>query len=82
MTAVTIIEARNKIRNIDYFCEISCKVCTPYCPYCYTECITLQRARKMDFDSIVNSYAQNNGDLQKVYDYINRQAKIGKRTVT
>lgn len=72
---MTLDEARDEIRNIDDFCKCACNVCTANDWYCPTECDTLQKARQMDFDRIVKSYARNDGDLSKVFKFIN-QAKI------
>lgn len=70
---MTVDEARKEIKNIDYFCKNVCNVCTANDWYCPTECDTLQRARMIDFERIVKSYARNEGDLSKVLRYINQR---------
>ena len=72
---MTLDEARKEIGNIDDFCKNACNVCTANEEYCPSECGTLRKARQMDFDRIVKSYARNDGDLSKVFRSIN-QAKI------
>lgn len=71
-------QAREEIPDIDYFCY---EVCTKGCgheDYCPSECQTLQKARELDFDRIIKSYARNDGDLNKVCRYIKNQ-KGGQR---
>lgn len=75
---MTLDEAREEIGSIDDFCKSACNVCTANEWYCPTECDTLLKARRLDFDRIVKSYARNDGDWSKVFRYIN-QAKINRR---
>lgn len=72
---MTLDEARKKLGNIDDFCKSACSVCTANDWYCPTECDTLRKARRMNFDCIIKSYARNDGDWSKVLRYIN-QARI------
>lgn len=75
---MTLDEAREEIGSIDYFCKCACNACTANDWYCPTECGTLRKARQMDFDRIVKAYARHDGDLSKVFRYIN-QAKVSTR---
>lgn len=70
---MTVDEARSEIHSIDCFCKNICNVCTANDWYCPSECDTLQKARRIDFESIVKSYARNEGDLSKVFRYINQR---------
>ena len=63
-------EALDEIPDIDTFCRICCDRCTGNDYYCPSECDTLTKARKLDFDRIVNCYAKHDGDLNKVKRYI------------
>lgn len=72
---MTLDEARKKLGNIDDFCKSACSVCTANDWYCPTECDTLRKARRMNFDRIIKSYARNDGDLSKVFRFI-KEAKI------
>ena len=72
---MTVEEARNEIPNINDFCKCACSVCTANDWYCPTYCETLEKARRMDFDRIVRSYARNEGSWSKIFRFINR-AKV------
>ncbi|MCM1059818.1 MAG: hypothetical protein NC452_05950 [Eubacterium sp.] len=72
---MTTEEARKEIPDIESFCRQSCTLCTSNDWYCPTYCDMLQKARRMDFERIVEAYARNDEDMAKVYRYI-KQAKI------
>lgn len=76
---MTLEQARIEIPDIDTFCKMCCYCCTAndgyYCP---SECETLEKARKLDFDRIVKSYARNDGDMIKVDRYI-KQTVLTKK---
>ena len=73
---LSLEQARYEIGDIDSLCSQVCGCCTANDWYCPTECAVIEKARKMDFDRIVKSYARNWGDLKKVIRYI-KQAKVG-----
>ena len=70
-------QAREEISTIDDFCQCCCDSCTANDYYCPSECVVLQKARKLDFDRIVKCYAEHDGDLNKVCRYI-RTTKINR----
>jgi hypothetical protein len=67
-------QALLELGDIDSFCRQVCACCTSNDWYCPTDCTDLEKARRIDFDRIVFSYARNDGDLSKVMRYI-KQAK-------
>ena len=73
---LTLEQARYELGDINSFCSQVCGGCTANDWYCPTECAVLEKARRMDFDRIVKSYARNWGDLAKVIRYI-KNAKVG-----
>ncbi len=75
---MTLDEARKEIGSIDYFCKSACNVCTANDWFCPDECDNLKKARQIDFDRIVKAYARYDGDLSRVFRFIN-QAKINRR---
>ena len=72
---MTLDEAREEIGDIDNFYKNACYDCTANDWFCPDECDNLKKARQIDFDRIVKAYARYDGDLSKVFRYIN-QAKI------
>lgn len=78
---MTIAEAKQEIPNIDVFNRMVCNQCTANEWYCPTECNTLEKARHIDFERIVERYAHYDGDLQRVCRYI-RQTKSRIRRCT
>ena len=70
-------QAREDIPDIDSFCKWTCDCCQSNDWYCPSECETLEKARKLDFDRIVKCYAEHDGDLNKVCRYI-RTTKINR----
>lgn len=75
---MTVEEARSEIIDIDYFCKSACNCCTANDWYCPTYCDTLEKARKISFERIVKCYARNDGDMSKVFRYLN-QTKIKRK---
>lgn len=75
---MTVDEARNELQDINCFCKYACNMCTGNDWYCPTECDTLQKARRIDFENIVKCYARNAGDWAKVFRYIN-QTKVANK---
>lgn len=67
---MTVQQAKEEIPNIDIFCSQCCDNCTANDWYCPSECDFLEKARKLDFDRIVKSFARNDGDFRKVCRYI------------
>lgn len=67
---MTIEEAREEIPDIDSFRTHCCNQCTTNDWYCPSDCEMLEKARKLDFERILKSYARNDGDLTKVSHYI------------
>lgn len=69
--AMTIEEAKQDFNNINEFCHCACGWCNNdwYCP---TDCVELEKARRIPFEKILKSYARNDGDFNKVIRYIRR----------
>lgn len=64
-------EALKELADIDTFCHMACTACN-HDWYCPTHCDMLEKAKKLDFEKIVKSYARNEGDWSKVFRYIKR----------
>ena len=66
---MTYEQAKDELTNFEGFCHIACNSCNSewYCP---TYCDVLEKAKKMDFDLIIKSYARNGGEMWKVFRYI------------
>lgn len=77
---MTYEQALEEIGDINSFCKICCNYCQANDWYCPSECDFLEKARMLDFDRIVKSWAKNNGDYYKVFQYIKR-AKLSKKEV-
>ena len=75
---MTLDEAREEIGDIDSFCKNACYDCTANDWFCPDECDNLKKAMQIDFDRIAKAYARYDGDLSKVFRYIN-QAKVTTR---
>ena len=67
-------QAREEMGDIDNFCNLACVACSADA-YCPSDCDMLAKARRMDYEKIVKSYARNEGDWAKVFRYI-KDAKI------
>ena len=69
---ISIEQAREELGSIDNFCTLVCNYCTANDWYCPTDCDVLEKARRLEFDRLVNCYAANDGDLCAVVRYIKR----------
>ena len=65
-------EAREEIPNIEAFCFHACINCNNdwFCP---SHCDTLERAKLMDYELLVQCYARHDGDWSKVFRYIKQR---------
>lgn len=75
---MTLEQAKEELCDIDTFCKIACDNCTANDYYCPSECEMLKKARTLDFDRIIKCFANNDGDLYKVFAYI-KQAKTNRK---
>lgn len=64
-------QAKEDLKDINNFCHLACVHCNNdwFCP---SHCAMLEKAKKLDFDLLVKSYARNEGDWSKVFRYIKR----------
>ena len=66
---MTVEEAKAEIPDIDAFCYWGCVHCNSewFCP---TYCDLLEKARRIPFNRILECYARHEGDVVKVFRYI------------
>lgn len=72
---MTIEQAKECIPNIKAFENEFCNSCVENDWYCTGRCHILEKARKLDFERILKSYARNDGDLRKVRRFL-REVQI------
>lgn len=72
---MTIEEAKEYIPDFDAFRKEACNHCTANDWYCPSDCTTLEKARKLDYNRILKCYARNGGEMDKVFAFI-RSARI------
>ena len=66
---MTYEEAKEELKDIDSFCHRTCIACNSewFCP---SYCDMLLKAKKLDFDRIIKCYAKHDGDMCKVFRYL------------
>lgn len=72
---MTVEEAKQEIPDIDTFCGHACDSCNNdwYCP---SYCDLLIKAHKIPFENILNCYARHDGDMYKVFRYIEQTKEV------
>lgn len=63
-------EAREEIPTFDDLRKVFCARCMANDWYCPSDCEVLEKTKLLDFKKIIQCYARNDGDLQKVKRYI------------
>lgn len=71
---MTIEEAKKDIPDFDSFCKAACEWCGNDW-FCRCYCDTLCKAQGLDFNSILECYARNDGEMYKVLRWL-KKAKI------
>lgn len=75
---MTFEEAKEELIDMNNFRSLMCDVYCKHDYYCPTDCDVLEKANRMNFDRIIRSYARNDGDIVKVYNFI-KQANVNTK---
>lgn len=69
---MTIEEAKEELKDLEVLEWAMCDYCTANDFYCYSPCAERDKIKQIGYDRIIKSYARNNGDIEKVFQYIKR----------